>query len=233
MDKDNEVIQDEAQQKDQLFFSELLNLEKPVKKRTDKQERILQSAVDIFAEKGYAAASTSEIAERAGVAEGTIFRHFKTKKELLHAIMVPMMLKFIEPASIDDFIKVLEAKYESYEDFLRAIIVNRFAFARNYLPVLKILLQEIPFQNELREQFLNLVKTKVLGKLIDVIEYFQKRGDIQPLPPLIIIRLTVSVFLGFVISRLILIPDGAWDDEQEIEQSIRFIMNGLSVRNDH
>lgn len=47
---------------------------------TPKQAKILQAAVEIFAEKGYAATSTSEIAKRAGVAEGTIFRHYKTKK---------------------------------------------------------------------------------------------------------------------------------------------------------
>ena len=41
--------------------------------------RILE-AVDMFGEKGYASTSTSEIAKRAGVAEGTIFRYYKTKR---------------------------------------------------------------------------------------------------------------------------------------------------------
>ncbi|MCL6459726.1 MAG: TetR/AcrR family transcriptional regulator [Gorillibacterium sp.] len=226
MNKNKDISQDKHE--DQLLFSELLKLGTTQKKRTEKQDRILQSAVDVFAEKGYAAASTSEIAERAGVAEGTIFRHYKTKKELLHSIMVPVMLKFIAPASIDDFVKVLETKYESYEDFLRAIITNRLTFARNYLPVIKILLQEIPFQNELRGQFINIAKDKVMGKMVAIIEYYQQRGDIRPLPPLTIIRLTVSVFLGYVFSRLILVPDNSWDDQQEIEQSIAFIMKGLS-----
>ncbi len=45
--------------------------------------RILEAAVDMFGEKGYASTSTSEIAKRAGVAEGTIFRYYKTKKRFI------------------------------------------------------------------------------------------------------------------------------------------------------
>jgi len=48
--------------------------------------RILQAAEEVFAEKG-PAASTEEVAARAGVAIGTVFRHFPTKDALLAAIM--------------------------------------------------------------------------------------------------------------------------------------------------
>ncbi|MBC8079636.1 MAG: TetR/AcrR family transcriptional regulator [Gorillibacterium sp.] len=219
-------------QEKQPLFSELLNVEKPLKKKTDKHERILQSAVEVFAERGYAAASTSEIARRAGVSEGTIFRHYKTKQELLHSIMVPVMAKFILPASIDDFIHVLDAKYEKFDDFLRAIVLNRLSFARKNLPMVKIMLQEIPFQNELRKQFLDLFKDKILSKLVPAIAYFQERGDIRPLPPFTIIRLIVSVFVGYMLSSLVLLPEGQWDDNQEIDRNIGFIMNGLSLNND-
>lgn len=49
-------------------------------KLTPKQISILHAAIEVFSEKGYAAAATSEIAQKAGVAEGTIFRYYKTKK---------------------------------------------------------------------------------------------------------------------------------------------------------
>ncbi len=52
-------------------------------KRNERQMRILEAAVDMFGEKGYASTSTSEIAKRAGVAEGTIFRYYKTKKRFI------------------------------------------------------------------------------------------------------------------------------------------------------
>src|SRR5690625_6761270 len=89
---------------------------------------ILAAATELFAEKGFAATSTSEIARKAGVAEGTIFRHYKTKKELLLSIVGPIMAKFIAPFIIDDFKKVLDQHYEYYEDFLKAVIENRRQF---------------------------------------------------------------------------------------------------------
>jgi AcrR family transcriptional regulator len=48
--------------------------------------KILAAAEEVFAEQG-AAASTEEVARRAGVAIGTVFRHFPTKYDLLAAIM--------------------------------------------------------------------------------------------------------------------------------------------------
>ncbi|MEU8378487.1 TetR/AcrR family transcriptional regulator [Streptosporangium sp. NPDC048865] len=50
------------------------------------RERILAAAEAVFAEKG-PAASTEEVAARAGVAIGTVFKHFPTKQALLQAIM--------------------------------------------------------------------------------------------------------------------------------------------------
>jgi AcrR family transcriptional regulator len=54
---------------------------------TDKKENILAAALDLFANEGYHAVSTSKIAKRAKVSEGLIFRHFGNKKGLLEAIM--------------------------------------------------------------------------------------------------------------------------------------------------
>jgi len=55
---------------------------------TDKQEKILKAALELFAREGFAATSTSKVAKHAEVSEGLIFRHFKNKKGLLEAILV-------------------------------------------------------------------------------------------------------------------------------------------------
>ncbi len=53
---------------------------------TEKQKKILNAALELFAEEGFAATSTSKVAKAAGVSEGLIFRHFKNKEGLLAAI---------------------------------------------------------------------------------------------------------------------------------------------------
>ncbi len=54
---------------------------------TEKQEKILQAALQLFAKEGYHATSTSKVAKLAGVSEGLIFRHFGNKEGLLQTIL--------------------------------------------------------------------------------------------------------------------------------------------------
>ncbi|WP_420577257.1 TetR/AcrR family transcriptional regulator [Ekhidna sp.] len=54
---------------------------------TEKQEKILNAALKLFAEEGFRSTSTSKVAKAAGVSEGLIFRHFTNKEGLLQAII--------------------------------------------------------------------------------------------------------------------------------------------------
>jgi AcrR family transcriptional regulator len=56
--------------------------------------RILEAAETVFAEQG-ASASTEAVAERAGVAIGTVFRHFPTKPELLQAAVMNLLDRLV------------------------------------------------------------------------------------------------------------------------------------------
>lgn len=54
---------------------------------TEKQESILNTALDLFANRGYHSTPTSLVAQKAGVSEGLIFRHFGSKEGLLKAVL--------------------------------------------------------------------------------------------------------------------------------------------------
>jgi AcrR family transcriptional regulator len=55
-------------------------------KSNHKRQAILNSAMDLFAERGIAHAPTAAISSAAGIAEGTLFTYFKTKDELLNEL---------------------------------------------------------------------------------------------------------------------------------------------------
>ncbi|MDN4606783.1 TetR/AcrR family transcriptional regulator [Sporosarcina highlanderae] len=196
------------------------------KSLTDKQRQILIAATEMFAEKGFAATSTNEIAKKAGVAEGTIFRHYKTKKELLLSIVTPMMVKMLGPIIIKDMNKVLDKEYEHFEDFLRAMIKNRKEFLEKNLKVVQIFLQEIPFHQELREQFIEHVGKKVLNRFVQIIEHYQQKGQIVNIPATTIIRLTASTIMGHFATKYVI--GAKWNDDEEINQMITFLMKGLA-----
>jgi TetR/AcrR family fatty acid metabolism transcriptional regulator len=55
--------------------------------RSDKYQRILRAAVEVIAENGYFNTPVKSIAERAGVADGTIYLYFKSKSHVLRAAL--------------------------------------------------------------------------------------------------------------------------------------------------
>lgn len=61
----------------------------------DKQIALLEAATAVVAEQGLGA-PTSLIAKRAGVAEGTLFRYFPTKDELLNALYLDIKRSLAE-----------------------------------------------------------------------------------------------------------------------------------------
>lgn len=198
-------------------------------KKTEKQIRILEAAVDIFAEKGFAAASTNEIAQKAGVAEGTIFRHYKTKKDLLLAIASPIAIKMAAPFILREFAyKVLDAPHEQVEDLFRAIARDRLAFARQHFKLLRILIHEIPYQPELMAQVQTLFKEIVFERMQKIILHFQERGQIIEAPPWRVLRTVISLFVGMFVTQLLILPDDSADSDEEIERTVEILMYGLS-----
>lgn len=63
----------------------------PASKRARRKEarpgELLAAALELFAEKGFAATRAEEVAQRAGVSKGTLFLYFATKEELFKAVV--------------------------------------------------------------------------------------------------------------------------------------------------
>lgn len=223
---ENNPAADQGQLEQDQWVQELLDLSEK-EQVTPKQLSILRAAIDVFAKKGFSAAATSEIAQKAGVAEGTIFRYYRTKKELLLAIVVPTMSRMIAPFVLRNFSGVLDVPFESYEAFLKAFMLNRLEFVRRNLKIVKILIQEIPFQPALKEQLTENIFEQVLERVTTITEHFKAQGEVIDAPTPAIIRFTVSAIVGYLLVRLLLMPEHDWDDEAEIEQTVSFILHGI------
>ncbi|MFG6147082.1 TetR/AcrR family transcriptional regulator [Halobacillus sp. B23F22_1] len=213
-------------------FNDLLKLlEEDEQKKTPKQAQILKAAVEIFAEKGYASSSTSEIAAKAGVAEGTIFRHYKTKKDLLISIVTPVMIKFTLPIFASHFTtQVFEELPENFEKFLSKIMKNRYNFVKENRPLVQIMLQEMSFHEELKEQFQKVFLEEVYPRFNRVIHHYKQENKLVDFPAPTIIRMVMTTMIGFILTRFIISPQLEWNDEEEMERTIHFIMHGLSPK---
>lgn len=76
--------------------SPLSSARRPRRSSAEVRELILAAAADLFAEKGFAATTTREIAERAEVRETTMFRIYESKEHLYDAAVLGPFTEFLE-----------------------------------------------------------------------------------------------------------------------------------------
>jgi AcrR family transcriptional regulator len=204
----------------------LLNLsDKPI---TEKQRRVLDAAMDVFAEQGYSATSTSEIAKRAGVAAGTVFRFYRTKKELLIGVVAPLFRRFVAPSLVKEFGDLLGADYEDLEAFLRTVVEDRLEFVRRHRRVVRIALQETPLHPELRTLWNDSVIHQLKPLVLAAVERFQERDLIIDLPPETVARTVSSLFAGYAVQRFFVERERDWDDAAEVDAMVLLLSRALA-----
>lgn len=195
-------------------------------------ERILDTAVEVFAEKGYSATTTNEIAKRASVAEGTIFRYFPKKKDLLTKAIYRFLDVFGKQIVISPLEKIFEAKKEeSIEVILKAIIMDRVKLFQRYSGHFKVLLMEMQYHEEL----LNIFKERIVSNAAQfgygVIDALYERGEIRDVNGLVAFRTFVAgvVFMLFQRQFIPNVTSGL-TIEEEIDALIDLYLNGIRNR---
>lgn len=194
-----------------------------------REQDILDAAIKIFSEKGYSAATTSEIAKEAGIAEGTVFRYFKTKKDILKSVMIRLIEIMGEEIVTVGVGKIIEEnKDKNAAEFLKVLLKDRSdAIIKNW-DLIKIAFTEIQYHEDLRNAFIQSFPIKgkeILGKL-----YKQNidNGVFKDYNPTLVLRCCVGI-LGIYIIQKKLAPDLLqMDDDKQIDMMVDMILYGIS-----
>lgn len=102
------------------------------------EEKIMDAALKEFAECGYAGAKTKAIAKRSGLSEMTLFRRFKSKKNLFNRV-----LNENQQTMIRDFNKIFnENEIQDPEDFFETVISLIYNFTENNFDYISIIILE-------------------------------------------------------------------------------------------
>ncbi len=93
------------------------------------REAVINAAEEVFSEKGIEA-GVPEIAERAGVGKGTVYRNFETKDDLVSAVLTARTERFAESllAAIEE-----EDSWQAFGDLLRNAVAGKLRSGRNIL----------------------------------------------------------------------------------------------------
>jgi len=143
-------------------------------RRTDKRELILRAAIEVFAEKGFHQARVSDVAARAGVADGTIYLYFKNKDDLLLSIFedsMEILLKGVQSAllGIDDPLKKLQT-----------FVHYHFAQVQQHRAVSEVLQVELRLSNKFLKNYRPEKLWAYLGVVAQIIREGQQKGVVRP-----------------------------------------------------
>lgn len=196
---------------------------------SDTQRRILTAALDVFAEKGFAGASTAEIAARAGVAEKTIFANYGSKQALLVKTLTPSTLALLEPQAFEGLFEALRPG-RSLRDLLTALVKNRVSLVSRHPNRMKLVLQEAILRPEIREGMAE--KFRVGAPFFAAaFRDLQERGELRSdLPIRTIMRTLMSTTLGLSMSYAVLGFEADLDLDAEINNVVDLLVSGLSPR---
>jgi AcrR family transcriptional regulator len=184
--------------------------------------RILSAARAIYASKGSRGTTTREVAERAGVNEATLFRHFGTKGQLLAA-----MLDHYSATS--EFPAILERVrgYESIEEQLLALGRAAFESMTRKQDLIRVSMAE-----ELTDPAGHLcawrgpteARRALSGFFAEKVERRQLDGD-----PEWLARVFMSLFFSLVMARRIW-ADVEFSQESAVVNMVEIFLNGARAR---
>lgn len=199
-----------------------------------KEKKILEAAIGIFSEKGFSASTTSEIAKSAGIAEGTIFRYYKTKKDILRGILIQTINLFSSKIVIVGIEKIFETVEEKdLKTVFKEILRDRLKLAETLFPMFRVVLTEAIYHEDVREA----IYKNIVAKAVDTVGSFQeimvKRGLLRnDIPTTALLRSAIGS-LAVLIGQKILMGNKFTPEEFEAEADIAIdiLLNGLAPRN--
>ncbi|MFL6749425.1 MAG: TetR/AcrR family transcriptional regulator [Sphingomicrobium sp.] len=142
----------------------------------ERPREICAAALQVFAEKGFAAAKLDEIAKRAGVSKGTLYLYFTDKEQLFRAVVRDTVVP-----NVENLRAALIQTGLPFADLIR-LFLGQFVEIASRVPVgavAKMVISESRNFPELAKVWHDEVVSKGIGTVTALIEMGQARGEVR------------------------------------------------------
>jgi TetR/AcrR family fatty acid metabolism transcriptional regulator len=189
-----------------------------------RRNQILDAAARVFAEKGFHRATTKEIAQAAGVSEGTIYNYFANKGDLVIGI-ITRLAKFDQLDS--EFAQAFQSDARS---LLTGIFRDRTGRIEQNMEMIRAVLPEILISPELRERFYQQFVLPIAEYIEKNVQARVEMGYLQAANVPLTVRAVQGMFVGLLILRVLGDKplQAGWNDMPEVVMAL--IFDGLRPR---
>ena len=196
------------------------------RRKEDRPGEIVEAALAVFAEKGFAAARLDDIAARAGVSKGALYLYFTDKQALFRAVVVHAVAPNL------DAIEEVAGRYEGAFAPLARLLLTKLARIATESPVgsvAKMVIGESRNFPELAKIWHDDLVSRALTLISGLIGRAQAQGEVRPGDPRVFaLSLVAPVMLG-VIWRETFVPVGAapFDLTALAQQHLETVLEGM------
>ncbi|MBD0262297.1 MAG: TetR/AcrR family transcriptional regulator [Tolypothrix sp. Co-bin9] len=201
----------------------LFNSSPPAEAQT--RTRILSAALRLFASQGFDGTTTRDLAQAAGVAEGTLFRHFPNKKAILVEVATNGWVEILT-----DLLTEL-SEMGSYKAVAQVMRRRMWNMHKN-VDLMRVCFMEAQFHPDLRDR----IQLEVIDKMSDVAEAFFQTAMDRGIYRQTNAKLVAKVFLGmFAVAgfsnNTLMQPDASPEEMKEMAEGLADIfLNGVLVK---
>ncbi|HEV7669608.1 MAG TPA: TetR/AcrR family transcriptional regulator [Thermoanaerobaculia bacterium] len=184
---------------------------------------ILAAARGVFAEKGFAGASVDDIAQAAGVAKGTIYLYYPSKREIYFAAL----REGLTALAVKTEARVAGA--ETLYDQIRAYVETKLRYFDENRDFFKIYFAELGnmvTQHETRDSGFEQIYLDQVALLENAVRQGGGRGETRDLPARSVAFAIANLTRGAVTQRLVGWTEGSI--EREVELLVDLAWKGIS-----
>lgn len=189
-------------------------------KKDLKRRQIIQAAAEVFGNSNFQNAAISEIAQKADVAEGTLYQYFKNKEDIFFSIPAEKTEEFCE-----EFDLHLRGIHDAFNKIRKLIWYYLYFFKTNPAYARSLMLEMRVSKNFIRSKTYDRIKV-FTDKVLEIIKEGQEEGRIRKDIDIYIIR---ELLLGTLEHRVTgwLLKEEKYDLVEHYNEIFELIFNGI------
>jgi AcrR family transcriptional regulator len=191
-------------------------------------DEVLDAALELFMEKGFAATRVDDIARRAGLSKGAVYLYFPSKEAVLEALVRRAIIPIADTAL--DALRDYEGDPRLVISMVIKMVGQRFGDPR-IIAVPKVVFREVLGFPHLAEMY----RVEVLDKVLPVIGGLIRRGIDQGYLRQVDPELTIRSIIGPLMLHLLLAevfgvtPEGGLHFDKLVDNHLSILFDGLSA----
>jgi AcrR family transcriptional regulator len=198
------------------------------RRSVDRPDEILDAALTLFTERGFAATKVDDVAAAAGLSKGAVYLYFPSKEALLEALVH----RAVGPVADMAVARLSDRSAHPRATLARAMGAVATAMTDGRVVAVPLLiLREAPAVPRIAEIYRDAILSRVIPALGELVADGIARGLLRPVDPDLAVRTLVGPLIAHMLLARVfgIAPEGGLQLDRLVEMHLSIVFDGLST----